>query len=357
MTIAGARRPGMALVDPTSRRYDAVLVVSYGGPEGPDDVLPFLENATRGRGVPRERLLEVAEHYLHFGGVSPINAQNRDLVNTLGTELRDHGHDLPVYLGNRNWHPLLEDTIRRMADDGVERAIAVVTSAFSCYSGCRQYREDVVTACERVGPDAPTFDKVRVFFNHPGFVAAAAQALRETLDGLAAPQRSGARLVFTAHSIPLAMALGSAYEAQLRESARLVAAEAGFPEWLLAWQSRSGPPSVPWLEPDIGDLLESLASQGVTEVVVQPLGFLSDHMEVLFDLDVEAATRARELGIGLHRAGTVGTRPTFVAALRELIEERLDRRLPRRAIGTLGPSHDICPAYCCPSGRPARAAS
>lgn len=354
MTIAGATAPGTPLVDPTSREYDAVMVVSYGGPEGPDDVLPFLENATRGRGVPRKRLLEVAEHYLHFGGVSPINAQNRALVDALGAELSHHGHDLPVYLGNRNWHPLLEHTIGRMADDGVKRAIALVTSAFSCYSGCRQYREDVVRACEQVGPAAPTFDKVRVFFNHPGFVAAAAQALRRTLDGLTERQRSGVRLVFTAHSIPLAMALGSAYETQLRESARLVAAEVGVRDWLLAWQSRSGPPSIPWLEPDIGDLLESMASQGVEEVVVQPLGFLSDHMEVRFDLDVEAANRARELGIGLHRAGTVGTQPTFVSALRELIEERMDRQHPRRVIGELGPSHDICPVQCCPSGRRTR---
>ncbi|HSB53622.1 MAG TPA: ferrochelatase [Gemmatimonadales bacterium] len=358
MSIHGASSARWPLFEDRARSYDAVLVVSYGGPEGPDDVLPFLENATRGRGVPRERLLEVAEHYLHFGGVSPINAQNRDLVSALRRELAGHGIALPVYLGNRNWHPFLDETLRRMRDDGITRAIALVTSAFSSYSGCRQYREDVARALEAVGSGAPEVDKLRVFFNHPGFVEANAGHLSAALATLPSERRAGARVVFTAHSIPISMARSSAYEAQLREAGRLIAEAAGIRSWDLAYQSRSGPPQVPWLEPDIRDHLRTLAGRGVREVVVLPLGFLSDHMEVRYDLDTEAMQLATELGVTLVRAPTVGTAPAYIRALRELIQERMTERPQRRALGSLGPSHDICPLDCCPSppSRPPAAA-
>lgn len=351
MTIRGAGRPDTPLVQQGARRYDAVLVVSYGGPEGPDDVLPFLENATRGRGVPRPRLLAVAEHYHHFGGTSPINAQNRALVAALEAELAAKGPRLPVYLGNRNWHPFLEDTIRRMAADGVRHALALVTSAFSCYSGCRQYREDVIRASEAVGAEAPRFDKIRVFFNHPGFIEANAFGLRQTLDGLDPAARAAVHVAFTAHSIPVAMARASAYEAQLVEASRLVAQAAGVDRWSLAYQSRSGPPRVPWLEPDLDDHLAEMAAAGVRHVVVLPIGFLSDHMEVRYDLDREARARAERLGVAFHRAPTVGTHPAFVAALRELVLERMTDHPDRRALGRLGPSHDVCPMDCCRDGR------
>jgi len=325
MSIHGAAGPGEPLVQAGSRAYQAILVVSYGGPEGPDDVLPFLENATRGRGVPRPRLLEVAEHYHHFGGVSPINAQNRALVAALQARLDADGPRLPVYLGNRNWHPYLEDTIRAMRGDGVRKALVLVTSAYSCYSGCRQYREDVIRACAAVD-GAPDCDKLRVFFNHPGFVAACADRLDEAMRGVPHGTRDRAHVVFTAHSIPLGMARGSAYEVQLGETARLVAEAAGAVRWTLAWQSRSGPPQVAWLEPDIGDHLEALAAAGVQDVVVAPIGFLSDHMEVLYDLDLEASERATALGMAFRRAGTVGTHPAFIGMLRDLILERMTDR-------------------------------
>lgn len=337
--------------------YDAIVVVSYGGPEGPDDVMPFLENATRGRGVPRDRLLEVAEHYHHFGGVSPINAQNRALVTALEAELAARGPSLPVYLGNRNWHPYLEDTVRTMRDRGVRRALAVVTSAFSCYSGCRQYREDLDRARGVVGDGAPVFDKLRVFYNHPGFIEANAARLEEALDRLDPSRRAAAHLVCTAHSIPVAMARHSAYEVQLREASRLVAERTGVERWTLAWQSRSGPPQVPWLGPDIGDHLAELIGQGIRDVVALPIGFLSDHMEVRYDLDHEAQERADELGLGFHRASTVGTHPAFIGMLRELIVERMTDRPERRALGRFGPGHDVCPVDCCLDGRPVRPAA
>jgi ferrochelatase len=351
MSIHGATSAEAPLFQEGARSYDAVLVVSYGGPEGPDDVLPFLENATRGRPVPRERLLEVAKHYKHFGGVSPINAQNRDLAAALGRELATHGPALPVYLGNRNWHPYIVDTVRQMRDDGVRRAIALVTSAFSCYSGCRQYREDIERALETVGIGAPEVDKLRVFFNHPGFIEVNATNLIDALGQVPAARRSRARVVFTAHSIPLTMARASAYELQLREASRLVADAAGVASWDLVYQSRSGPPQVPWLEPDICDHLEALAGRAVRDAVILPIGFLSDHIEVRYDLDTEARQKAEELGLNLIRARTVGTAPAYVAMLRELIEERMVDRPERRALGPLGPSHDICPIDCCPDGR------
>jgi protoporphyrin/coproporphyrin ferrochelatase len=355
MSIHGAATTAAPLFQDGGQEYDAVLVVSYGGPEGPEDVLPFLENATRGRPVPRDRLLEVAEHYTHFGGVSPINAQNRDLVAALERELAGHGHPLPVYLGNRNWHPFLADTLRRMQGAGVRRAIALVTSAFGCYSGCRQYREDVERALAEVGAGAPEVDKLRLFFNHPGFIEANAGNLADALGRVPAGRRSQVRLVFTAHSVPQSMARASAYEVQLREACGLVADAAGVASWDLVFQSRSGPPHVPWLEPDVCDHLAALAARAVRDVVILPIGFLSDHVEVLYDLDTEARARAEELGLTLIRGSTVGTAPAFVAMIRELIEERMADRPERRALGSLGPSHDVCPIGCCPDGRgPAR---
>jgi protoporphyrin/coproporphyrin ferrochelatase len=334
--------------------FDALLVVSFGGPEGPDDVLPFLENVTRGRGVPRERLLEVAHHYELFGGASPINAQNRALIAALDPELRAHGIDLPIYFGNRNWHPLLPDTVRQMRDDGVRRALAFFTSAFSSYSGCRQYRENLFEAQQAVGPDAPELPRLRMFYNHPGFVEANAERVRDALAELPVAARGGVHLAFTAHSIPVAMAKNCAYEPQLRETARLVAEAVGVDDYAVVYQSRSGPPQVPWLEPDICDHLAAIAERGVGAVVVSPIGFVSDHLEVLFDLDVEAKERAAELGLAFARAGTAGTHPAFVAAIRELIQERLDPAAPRRALGRFGPSHDTCAPDCClpGNGRP-----
>lgn len=332
--------------------YDAILLVSFGGPEGPDDVLPFLENVTRGRGVPPERLRRVAEHYLARGGVSPINEQCRALLAALGAELAAAGHRLPLYWGNRNWHPMLADTMGRMAADGVHRALALVTSATSSYSSCRQYLEDIEAARARVGPHAPLVDKIRQFYDHPGFVEAMADNVRLGLatfpDGGA-----GARLVFSAHSIPLAMAKTSDYEAQLREAARLVAERVpGNRGHDLVYQSRSGPPEVPWLGPDVSDHLRALAARGVRSVVLVPIGFVSDHMEVVQDLDTDAMGVAKGLGMTAVRAATVGTHPRFVTGLRQLIEERLDPARPRLALGRLGVRPDVCPPDCCP--RPAQ---
>ncbi|MCC6223283.1 MAG: ferrochelatase [Thermoleophilia bacterium] len=323
--------------------FDALLVVSFGGPEGPADVIPFLETVTRGRDVPRERLEEVAHHYQRFDGVSPLNAQNRALVRALGPELAAHGIELPVYLGNRNWHPFLADTLREMAADGVERALAFVTSAYSSYAGCRLYREAIRAAQAAVGPGAPGVKKLRVFFNHPGFVEANADRLRATLAGLA-----DAPVAFTAHSIPLAMARRSRYEHQLAETARLVAEAAGVTDHRVVYQSRSGPAQVPWLEPDILDHLRELAARGSASVVVAPIGFVSDHMEVVYDLDVEASELAGELGLELRRAGTAGTHPAFAAMVRELVQEQLDPGRERRALGRDGPFPDVCPPGCCP---------
>ena len=327
--------------------YDAVLVMSFGGPEGPADVVPFLENVTRGRGVPPERLREVAHHYERFGGVSPINGQNRALIAALTAELAAHDVKLPVYFGNRNWQPFLIDTMRQMRSDGVRRALMFVTSAYSSYSGCRQYREDVQRAQQALGPGAPEIEKLRVFYNHPGFVEPNAAHLRRALEALPVERRPAARVFFTAHSVPLAMAKCSAYEVQLREAGRLVAAAAGVTDWRLAYQSRSGPPHVPWLEPDILDELDRVAGEGARDVIVLPIGFISDHMEVMFDLDVEAMERAQTLGINLARVPTVGTAPRFIAMIRELIAERMDGGMERRALGALGPSHDVCAVSCC----------
>lgn len=328
-------------------QYDAFLLVSFGGPEGRDDVLPFLENVLRGRNVPRERMLEVAEHYQRFGGVSPINAQNRTLLAALKTEFDAAGLNLPLYWGNRNWHPLLPDTLRKMQSEGVRRALAVFTSAFSSYSGCRQYRENIQAAREAVGPDAPRVDKVRAFYNHPGFIETMADRVREALDRVPEDRRSAAQLIFTAHSIPAAMAANCKYEEQLNEASRLTAERLGRVDFRIAYQSRSGPPTQPWLEPDVNDVLRTSAGAGVRDVIVVPIGFVSDHMEVIYDLDEEAARTARDLGLNLLRAGTAGTHPRFVRMIRELVEERIAGVVERPALGVLGPCHDVCPTDCC----------
>ncbi len=350
MTIPGAQRTGAPLFDNASRAYDALLVVSFGGPEGMDDVMPFLENVTRGRNIPRERLAEVAEHYAHFGGVSPINAQNRALIAALERELTGHGIELPIYFGNRNWHPLLQDTIETMRSNQVSNVLLFVTSAYSSFSSCRQYREDVSRALDALGEYGMRFDKIRVFYNHPGFVEPMARRVRDALESLPGDRRDKAEVVFTAHSIPVSMAKGCAYERQLREVSRLVAELAGATHYRLAWQSRSGPPHVPWLEPDILDVLDHLQASGTDDLIVVPIGFISDHLEVLFDLDVEAQNRSNELDMNMIRVATVGTDPVFVAMIRELIEERLQENPQRRFLGELGASHDVCPVNCCQLG-------
>ncbi len=337
--------------------YDAILVVGFGGPERPEDVMPFLENVTRGRNVPRERLLEVAEHYRHFGGVSPINAQVQELIGVLRTELDQSGLSQPIYWGNRNWHPMLADTLSAMAASSVKRALAVVLAAYSSYSSCRQYREDIERAREVAGPHAPPVNKVRVFYNHPGFVLANGERVREALGSIPAERQRSVHVVFTAHSIPLSMARTCDYEQQLLETCRLVAEEVGISadRWATVYQSRSGRPGDPWLEPDILDYLRDLHRSGVQDVLIHPVGFLSDHVEVLYDLDEEARHICEELGMGMVRSRSVGSHPLFVAMLRELIEERI-RGVPertRRAIGQFGPSHDLCPEMCClPPSRP-----
>ena len=335
--------------------YDALLFVSFGGPEGPDEVLPFLENVLRGKPVPKERMLEVAEHYQHFGGVSPINEQNRALMTKLREELDAHGPALPIYWGNRNWRPYLTDAMAEMKQHGVRRALAFVTSAFSCYSGCRQYRENIEEARRAVGEGAPEVDKIRVYYNHPGFIEATVDYVRQALDRLGS-HRSPARLIFTAHSIPQSMADGSRYVWQLEEACRLVAERLEWTDYQLVYQSRSGSPRIPWLEPDVCDYIEAEHAAGsLKAAVIVPIGFISDHMEVLFDLDTEAAELCQRLGLPMVRAKTVGVHPAFVGAVRELIAERVENWPKRAALGSHGPSHDVCPVDCCayqPAGRP-----
>jgi protoporphyrin/coproporphyrin ferrochelatase len=336
-------------------RRAALLVLGFGGPEGPDDVMPFLENVTRGRGIPRERLLDVAEHYQHFGGVSPINEQNRALTAAIEKELAAAGIDLPVYWGNRNWAPYVEHVWRQMADDGIEHVYVFPTSGFASWSGCRQYHEDVARARSVLTGAAPgggpTAEKLPHYGDHPGFVRANADALAAALATLPEDLRDSARLVATAHSIPDAMAAvagptGGAYQEELRRSAQLVVDEvAPGRDFDLVWQSRSGPPSVPWLEPDVNDHLAALAEDGERAVVLFPIGFVSDHVEVVWDLDNEARETAEELGMAFARAATAGVHPAFVAMVRDLVEERLAGAAPR--LGT------NCPAHCCFVGRPA----
>jgi ferrochelatase len=320
-------------------RYDAILLVSFGGPEGRDDVIPFLENVLRGRNVPRERMLAVAEHYYLFGGVSPINQQNRELISALSKELEARGPQLPIYWGNRNWHPLLADTIGQMRDDGVRRALAFVTAAYSSYSSCRQYRENIEAARDSVGPEAPLVDKIGPFYNHPGFIQANAENVANALEEIPFARRDTTQLVFTAHSIPVAMADDCRYEAQLLEASRLVANQVAHPSWTLAYQSRSGSQAQPWLGPDILECLRDLKQSGVTDVVVAPVGFVSDHMEVVYDLDVQAKQLSNAIDVNMVRAATAGTHPAFVGMIRDLIYERMSGS-PTRV-------HDQCLIDCC----------
>ncbi|MFH8925516.1 ferrochelatase [Streptomyces pristinaespiralis] len=359
--------------------YDALLLLSFGGPEGPDDVVPFLENVTRGRGIPKERLKEVGQHYFLFGGVSPINDQNRALLEALRKDFAEHGLDLPVRWGNRNWAPYLTDTLREMTEAGHRRIAVLATSAYASYSGCRQYREnlaDALATLEAEGRQLPRVDKLRHYFNHPGFVRPVIDGVLASLADLPEEVRAGAHLAFTTHSIPTSAADssgpdtdhgdGGAYVRQHLDVARTVAdavaRETGVEHpWELVYQSRSGAPHIPWLEPDICDHLESLHASGAPAVVMVPIGFVSDHMEVLYDLDTEATAKAAELGLPVRRSATVGADPRFAGAVRDLLLERAasERGIPaeRCALGALGPSHDLCPVGCCPARAPRPAAA
>jgi len=347
MTRSLSDSPSSFIFHPSSP-YDALLLVSFGGPERPADVIPFLNNVLRGKPVRPERIEQVAEHYYAFGGVSPINEQCRALLAAVIAEINAHGPHWPVYWGNRNWHPLLGDTLQQMADDGVRRALAFVTSAFGSYSGCRQYLEDIDRARADVGPKAPRVDKLRLFYNHPGFIEPMAERVASALASLSDECRAAARLVFTAHSIPRSMAAPCDYQQQLREACRLVAERLRREPWDLVYQSRSGPPEQPWLEPDVNVHLRFLREKdGVRNVVLAPIGFLCEHMEVVYDLDVETASVCDELGVAMVRSAPVGAHPRLVRMIRELIQERIDPQAPRLSLGTFGPSPDSCPADCC----------
>ncbi|MET8829794.1 ferrochelatase [Streptomyces sp. NPDC004610] len=359
--------------------YDALLLLSFGGPEGEDDVVPFLENVTRGRGIPTERLKEVGQHYFRFGGVSPINEQNRALLDALRKDFADHGLDLPVYWGNRNWAPYLTDTLRELVRDGHRRVLVLATSAYTSYSGCRQYRENLADALETLraeGLDLPAVDKLRQYFNHPGFVEPMADGVLAALADLPAEVRDRAHIAFSTHSIPDTAADtsgpvedhgdGGAYVAQHLDVARVIAdavrERTGVDRpWRLVYQSRSGAPHIPWLEPDICDHLEDLHGAGAPAVVVAPIGFVSDHMEVLYDLDTEARDKAAELGLPYRRSATVGDDPRFAAAVRDLILERARTECGEPvtpcALGALGASHNLCPVGCCPARTPRPAAA
>ena len=307
--------------------FDAVLLLSFGGPEGPEQVRPFLENVTRGRNVPPERLDDVAEHYLHFGGVSPINGINRALITELQAEL-----DLPVYFGNRNWEPYVEDTVKTMQDNGIRRAAVFTTSAWGGYSGCTQYVEDIARARGVAGPDAPELVKLRTYFDHPLFV----EMFAEAINAAAGTVPADARLVFTAHSVPVAADQRCGpqlYSRQVAYAARLVAASAGYADYDLAWQSRSGPPQVPWLEPDVGDHLATLGAAGTKAVIVCPVGFVADHIEVVWDLDQELRSEAETAGIAFARAATPTADRRFARLAADLIDELRDGRLPARVAG------------------------
>jgi ferrochelatase len=334
--------------------YDAILVVSFGGPESKEDVIPFLENVLRGRNIPRERMLIVAEHYYHFEGKSPINEQTRELIAALEAELRQHGPKLPIYWGNRNWHPLLSETLRKMQQDGIRRALAFVTSAYSSYSGCRQYREDIARAQSEVGPGAPEVEKLRQFFNHPEYIEATVERVRDALLAVPADARENVQIVYLAHSIPVSMANTSDYVKQLEEVRRLVSAELGqdndtHKNDVLVYQSRSGAPGQPWLGPDILEYLRQVKAENLASaVVLAPISFVSDHMEVLYDLDIEARQLCDSLALPMTRAKTVGVHPKFISMIRELILERVNPGTERRSVGTLGPRADVCAEDCCP---------
>jgi protoporphyrin/coproporphyrin ferrochelatase len=364
-----ARGGGPWVEEPVA--YDAVLLAGFGGPEGQDDVIPFLRNVTRGRGIPDERLEEVAHHYRHFGGVSPINAQNRALKAALEAEIARRGLDLPVYWGNRNWEPYLEDAVTDAAAAGDTTLLAVATSAYSSFSSCRQYREDFARVLEATElGDTVSIDKVRQYFDHPGFVATFQRSVGEAVaaylaDGI---RPEAIRVLFSTHSIPTADAErsgprdrdfgeGGAYAAQHRAVAEVVMAalpaEADGVGWDLVYQSRSGPPSQPWLEPDVNDAIAELPAAGVEAVVIVPLGFVSDHMEVMWDLDTEAMEAAAEAGLRAVRTATPGIDPAYVSALVDLIEERVrgTAAADRPHATTLGPWFDVCRPGCCENVR------
>jgi protoporphyrin/coproporphyrin ferrochelatase len=323
--------------------FDAILLLSFGGPEGPEQVLPFLENVTRGRGVPPERLAEVAEHYQHFGGVSPINGINRALIDQLHAELADRGADLPVYFGNRNWRPYVEDTVATMRDNGIRRAAVFTTSAWGGYSSCTQYVEDIARARRAAGPAAPELVKLRQYFDHPLMVEMFADAIAAAARTLPGAVRAGARLVFTAHSIPLAARSRCGtdlYARQVGYAARLVAAAAGYADYDQVWQSRSGPPQVPWLEPDVSDHLAQLAAAGTAAVIVCPIGFLADHIEVVWDLDNELRRQVERAGVRYARASTPNADRRLARLAIDLIDELRHGRQPARV-----PAADPVPLY------------
>lgn len=366
--------------------YDALLVVSFGGPEGMDDVIPFLENVLRGRNVPPERMQAVAHHYEQFGGVSPINEQNRMLIAALEKELAEHGPHLPIYWGNRNWHPMLADTVEQMAKDGRKKVLAFVTAAYGSYSSCRQYRENIAsaqtaaqttideTAQKRAqtaahatpqtaagnlevptgkGTEVPSIEKIRLYFNHPGFIEASVERLQAALEQIPDARRKKCKVAYSAHSIPTSMAENCHYEEQLKEAARLISERCGVSDWDVVYQSRSGPATQPWLEPDIVDFVNSVAGGGYKDLAVLPLGFISDHMEVIYDLDTEAAKAASEAGINFVRASTVGCHPRFIKMIRELIDEKVNGTEPK-FLGELGLLEEQCSTTCCaPAARPA----
>ena len=359
-------------MNPDVSPYDALLLLSFGGPEKPEDVVPFLENVTRGRGIPRERLEEVGEHYFLFGGRSPINDQNRDLLAAIREDLAGSGIDLPVYWGNRNWDPYLADTLTRMRDDGIRRAAVITTSAYSSYSSCRQYRENLADAVAAV-EGAPRLERLRQYYNHPGFVEPVVDATLAAMADLPDAVREGAELVYVTHSIPTAMAEssgpplegGNAYVRQhlavAEEITGRVRQETGRRhKHVLVYCSRSGDPRTPWLEPDVNDHLAALAKRGVAAVVMIPVGFVSDHMEVIYDLDTEAMATAEKVGIEAVRAATPGIDPRFVAMVRDLLVERAaverGEEVARSTVGDQRPWREICAAGCCPNPRGERPA-
>jgi ferrochelatase len=330
-----------------SNTYDAFLLVSFGGPEAPEEVMPFLDNVLRGKPVSEERKKEVAEHYYQFGGVSPINAQNRALMDKLQTAFQENQIDLPIYWGNRNWKPYILDALTQMKQDGKRHALAYFTSAYSSYSGCRQYRENIQAAQAQIGEQAPNVSKLRMFFNHPHFIQVNANHIEDAYAKMNKTDKNKTFLVFTAHSIPIAMSENCDYEMQLHETARLVAQKAGFDHYRLVYQSRSGPPQMPWLEPDVCDFISSLDEKKHDAVLVAPIGFVSDHMEVQFDLDVEAKEAAQKKGLNFFRARSAGNDDLFVEMIVDLVLERMHDREDKKSIGRLGPWHDVCPPDCC----------
>ncbi|VAX38991.1 Coproporphyrin ferrochelatase [hydrothermal vent metagenome] len=346
-------------------KYDAILIVGFGGPEGREDVVPFLENVLRGRNVPHERMLEVAEHYYRFEGISPINQQVRNVISALQTELQQHNITLPIYWGNRNWKPMLAETMQQMKEEKVSHALGLVLSAYGSYSSCRQYLEDIKNGQQIVGEESPSVDKIRLFYNHPNFITANKENLQQAVTQLSTlPNESLSdesscnessynefHVAFTAHSLPISMAKNCQYVEQLQETCRLVAEGIGLPSnrWKLVYQSRSGRPSDPWLEPDICDYIETLHQADVKNIIIMPIGFLSDHIEVLYDLDEEAKTKTEQLGITMVRAATVGVHPQFITMLRLLIEERLTTDSEKLAIGYHCAATDVCSTECCPA--------